>query len=785
MKLIIAEKPSLGVKIIKAIGGRFNSHDGYSENSDYIVTWGFGHLFGLLDLDQYDPDYDPEEKHYWTMDNIPFYPKEFKFGLKADGPGQAKGGIRKQFNTIKTLVHRSDVDTVINAGDSDREGEIIVRIILAHANNKKPVKRLWLPNQTEETIRNALKTADDDKNYDNLANEGMARTYIDWLYGINLTRYCTLKGGKLLRVGRVISEIVNAIYERDMSIENFVPRHYIVPTSNEKTKDIEIKLSSKKEFEPDKQNDALALCDLYNKTGAKVSNIETKKEKIAPGKLYSLSKLQGVLGKKYKMSIDDALSTVQSLYEAGYVTYPRTNTEYLAVAEKDNIKRILTILSSDYPVKFKDSKSIFDDSKIESHSALTPTTKIPDLNTLSSKEKQVYETILNRFVAVFCSEDCLVNRTKIIIDVGEYESFEVTGDIMLQKGWTAFDTYSKKDKVLPELSIGDNVNINFVPDAKESKPPSHFTTTSLLEYLKHPFKKEKKDADENDDEDYKALLDGLEIGTEATRATIITNAIKSGYIMRKGDTYYIEPLGKYYVETLKALNVSMDKTKTVEINRAIKKVYKNELSINDSVQLAINEIDSVFQKKDEVVINSERAEELTSIGSCPLCGKPIKKIKAGYGCSGYKDGCRFAIFSPIAGKKITDKQASDLLNNGKTGKIKGFTSKSGKKFDASLKLEDGKVVFDFNEPPKAEDVSVNCPICNAKLKNDKWAWVCSDECGFKINHQIAGKNLTEKDVVSLIQKGKTGKIKGFVSKSGKKFEASLQLIDGKISFSFD
>ncbi len=642
-------------------------------------------------------DYTPSPDGKWTMDNLPCFPERFKFNLRKNDKKEVDSGVEKQFNIIKRLCNRNDIDTIVNAGDSDREGEIIVRLCVNHAlSGTKSFVRLWLPDQTPETISAGLTDMKDESEYENLANEGFARTYIDWLYGVNLTRFATLKTGKLLRVGRVIVPIVKAIYDRDMEIRNFVPQKYYVISSSEKTKDEVVELTSKKKFSKDELADAKEACDTYNACQAIVTSVTRKKASIAPPKLFSLSKLQSYLGKKYKMSMDDSLTIVQKLYEDGYVTYPRTNSEYLATAEKGKISTIVSSVAKlGYPVKFKVSKSIFDDSKIESHSALTPTYKIPLPTALTDKEKQVYSTILRRFVAVFCEEDCLCEKSEIKIKVGELEEFLLKGTVITQKGWTKFDDYTPKDKLLPELNKGDIVNISFKPVEKETTPPKHYTIETLNNYLKNPFKEDKQNADENDDEDYKAIFDGLELGTEATRTGIIDNACKSAYIALKKDVYHIQPDGEYLIEALSQLGIIMDKYKTSQLGQSLKRVFRGECTIFDSVGLAKDEIQSVFDVAKDVETNIGIVGE--HLGTCPLCGKEIINGRKAYYCSGYKDGCTFTIWKYMCRKAISVNNAKALLSSGKTGKISGFLSKNDKPFDASLKLdENGKVVFDFS-----------------------------------------------------------------------------------------
>ena len=701
MVLIIAEKPSLGRNIASGIGS-FQKRNGYLENENCIITWTFGHLFSLADIESYNPS--PNGNNKWCMDNLPCFPESFKYEFRKNADKKLDDGVAKQFKIIEVLCNRDDVDLIVNAGDADREGEIIVRTCIKNAlKTDKTVKRLWLPDQTPETVAAAFADMKDDSDYNNLANEGYARTYIDWLYGVNLTRYATLRTGTLLRVGRVIVPIVKAIYDRDMAIKNFVPEKYYSIASKEETNGETVELQSKLKFSGNEYKKAMSTCAKYNGETATVTAVKRKKDTISSGKLYSLSKLQNMLGKKYKMSMAESLEIIQKLYEEGFLTYPRTNSEYLATAEKDKVKKILNNCKAlGYNVVFKDKKTIFDDSKIESHSAITPTYKIPPKGRLSEKETQVYSTVFRRFVAVFCADECLAEKVEITVSVGNLESFTLKGITILEKGWMKYDDSTQKDKILPNLKKGDTVNIDFKPVEKETSPPKHYTIETLNNFLKNPFREEKATVDDSmgadDAEEYKAMLEGIELGTEATRTGIIDNARKSEYIQLKKDVYSILPNGIYLIESLAHLNISMDKFKTSEMGRALKKVFRGEMLIEDTVELAKEEIARYFSKEQELPIEEETDTGFFGdvIGNCPLCSSPVKRGKFGYGCTNYKNGCKFLIRAYICDRAVSVGNAKLLLEKGKSSRIKGFMSKKGTAFDAFLKIEDGRCVFDFS-----------------------------------------------------------------------------------------
>ena len=705
MKLIIAEKPSLGRNIAAALGATAR-RDGYMEGQGYLVTWAFGHLFSLADIEDYTGG---STEARWSMDVLPCFPEEFRFSLRCGRDKQVDDGVRRQFALIERLCNRPDVESIINAGDADREGEIIVRICMEHAlKEDKPKYRLWLPDQTAETIRAAVLDMKEDTAYDNLAAEGLARTYIDWLYGVNLTRYATLRTGMLLRVGRVIVPIVKAIYDRDMAIRNFKPETYYSIESNAETNGTPVELKSKLRFPEHEKARAPRAAAFYNQVGATVTSVKNKKDSLSPGKLFSLSKLQNLLGKKHKMSMQESLEIVQKLYESGFLTYPRTNSEYLATAEKGKIRDILKrVANLGYPVAFRDGKQIFDDSKIESHSALTPTYRIPDKNQLSEREALVYGTVFRRFVAVFCTEPCVCVRSEIRIAVDKWEEFVLRGTVILEKGWTKYEEATTKDKVLPKLEKGERVNVDFKPVERKTTPPRHYTIETLNNYLKNPFKEDKAAAEakaentegreENDAEDYRAIFEGLELGTEATRTGIIDNARKSKYIQLEKDVYTILPDGIFLIESLMRMRISMDKYKTSFLGQALKKVYRGEMTVEQSVALAEEEIRDVFlPKNDPPETDTDIGFIDEAVGTCPLCGGEVHRTKFGYGCARYRETkCPFSVSITICGRIISPANMRLLLDRGRTAKIEGFISKSGKPFSATLVLKDGKAVFDF------------------------------------------------------------------------------------------
>ena len=802
--LIVAEKPSLAKNVANSIHGEnFAYHkDGYFESDNYVVVSAFGHLFGLVDMDSYLPPMPEGKRRSWVIDDLPFYPQndEFRFELKKD-PKTKKvdAGVKERFELIKKLLARADVTSVLHCCDADREGEVIGRLILSNAHNNKTVYRLWLPEQTEDVINEQLQSMKPDTEYDELYNEGICRTYMDWLYGINFTRYLSIKSGKLLRSGRVICAIVKAIYDRDMEILNFKPVPYFVATSKEKTNGCEIFLTSKKQFDETHKSDADALCKKYNAAGGQVTNIKTQKAVIDAGKLYSLSTLQSEMGKRYKMTPAQTLATVQKLYEAGYVTYPRTNSQYLGPTEAGRIDGVLKTLSGQgYKVVQKlGKKSIYDASKIESHSALTPTYKLP--SSLSGDESNVYNAIRDRFVAVFCSVPCEVNRTIITIQVAD-EEFNIKGDVYLQKGWKEYENVHSNDTVLPNLKTGDSVVIDFKTIEKQTTPPDHYTVDTLGKYMKNPFHDEMVAAkaaaaaqDEEEDEntqddsaDYKAIFDGLEIGTEATRAGIIDNACVSNYIQLKNNVYTILPDGEFLMDTLNKLQIDLSKNATARLGKTLKAVYRGEMNVKDGVEVARQEINKAFLNKDVAIAHvAHLPGGGTPIAKCPFCGGTVIETPKAFGCT--TKGCKFVLwkdnkFFDAIGKKMTKQIALEFAKN-KYAALDGCTSKTGKKYNCFIILDNSgerlKMKMSFSDPsPKTGNPVGKCPICGKNMYETSRGFVCEDDsCGtalWKKSSYFKQILVIDRNKAEKLLSGKHEEFP-LISKTGKKYNGYMKL----------
>lgn len=712
MKVILAEKPSVAKTIASFLKAN-TRRDGYFEGNGYIVTYAFGHLVSLYDMKDYD-----KEKYSgsWKMANFPFIPAD-KFKFKVDDSKQ------KQFNIIKELLNRDDVEYVINATDNDREGELIAFLIFLLAKNKKPVKRILVNEWTPQDITRGLENLKDEEDMRNLQAAGYTRLITDWLIGINFTSVATLKygNGKLLNIGRVILPTVKLVYDRDMEIKNFVPKTYFEIEGNFKCANgtYKGKLIKGKETKFDTEEEAMAVIDsITSKNGVISSKKVTKSKEYAP-KLFSLTSLQGYITSKYShFTSDKVLNVCQSLYEGkgkgGYITYPRTDSVYLEESLTDKASQTLNRLKHGLPyedkIKFAKTKRVFDSSKVDSHSAIIPTYIVP--NSLTPDEQIVYQAIKDRFIANFMPPAEYEN-TEIKTDVDD-SVFLTKGKVLKVKGYLEVYNKEQKNDLLPSMEKGENVEVlEILPLKKQTTPPKSYTEDTLLKAMKNCGKNV-------DDEDL--VLAGYSIGTSATRGDVLKKIAQVGYVNKKGKSYYITDLGINLVEIFPVKDL-FDVDYTGKLEKSLSDIQKGQFSrkeyllnimnfIVKNVNLIkydapkkINTDAYVYDPKTKKALSKSQLEakatkaakasskksssktDNTSLGKCPVCGSDVVETDKGFLCTNYQT-CKYGIFKDdkylaLFKKKPNKTMVKSILKKGEA-KVKSLTDKNGNKFDAIL-----------------------------------------------------------------------------------------------------
>lgn len=709
-KVIIAEKPSVAKNIADAFKIK-TRRDGFYEGEDYLVTWAFGHLLQLYDAKDYD-----ENMKGWRMEKFPFIPQDFRYKVKCDSHNRevVDKGAEKQINIIKGLIDRDDVDGVISATDYDREGQVISDELFIHYDIKKPIYRLLLNEWTEDEVKKGMANLKLNSEMKPLQDAGIGRQLADWTIGINLTSVATLRYGaaekKTINIGRVLLPTLKIIYDRDKEIENFKESSYYKLLINLKSKDnIEFESlyyeNSSEKFE--KKDDLDNLSKILKEKQAVVVDKEIEKKREYPQPLFNLSNLQGYITSKYKgWTSDKVLKVAQGLYEKKLITYPRTASSVLEESLVDKARKVLETHKKGLPyeaqIKFIKSKRVFDTSKVESHSAITPTYVVP--SGLSTEEQHVYNAIKNRFIMQFMPV-AEFEETKITLKVydealkGEFIS---KGKVEIVKGWRVVEKIETKDTILPLVDKGDNLDIT---DSKVNKvtkkPPKLHTEKTLLRLMEtcgRGFKEEKEEAldDENNSEEMmKAILSGFSIGTPATRAETIKKLKDIGYIKTKGKSLTTTELGRTIVEIFPAKEL-LDLEYTGRLEKTLSDIEKGKFKKEDFLNLIFEFTKSSVEKikNDNSMLHKfkvELPEGTEEIGKCPVCGNAIIEGDKGFGCTNWKNGCKFTIwkndkFIEALGKKVTKEMVVLLLKNGKVG-FRNLKSKKGTLFSAYLRYE--------------------------------------------------------------------------------------------------
>lgn len=664
MKVCVTEKPSVARDIARLLGAT-DKHDGYYEGNGYRVTWTFGHLCELKAPNDY-----TDQWKWWSLGQLPMIPQRFGIKLKDDK------GIEQQFNVIKNLI--AAADEVINCGDAGQEGELIQRWVYQKAGCDKPVKRLWISSLTDESIRKGFAQLKDAKDFDNLYFAGLSRAIGDWILGMNATRLYTLKYSRsrdVLSVGRVQTPTLAMIVARQREIDNFVPENYW----ELKTKYRSVTFNSTKgRFKT--EGDANEIVEKIKQLPLTVTSIETKKGREAPPRLFDLTSLQVECNKKFGMSADDALRTIQSLYEKKATTYPRVDTTYLSDDIYPQVPGIMQAMAPyanlTAPVlalnKLPKSKKVFDNSKVTDHHAIIPTNVNPATVAMTPEEKRVYHLIAIRFIAAFYP-DCEFNTTTVMAEVGEY-GFKATGKEILKAGWR--DLYNKpgdknndedaKEKaededngVMPHFEKGESGPHEPSVLKRTTQPPKPYTEGTLLRAMETAGKTV-------DDEELRDAMKENGIGRPSTRAAIIETLFKRRYIRKERKSLSPTLAGIQLIDTIhepllkSAALTGLWEKKLREIERGeysaaqfieelkqmIGEIVMNVLRDNNSGSIAVEQ-GKPAKPKGPAAGETEkpkktRAKRLKSVEEipCPVCGKGhLVKGNTAFGCSEYKNGC--------------------------------------------------------------------------------------------------------------------------------------------------
>lgn len=692
--LIIAEKPELAKSIVNAIDGKLNKNDGYFEKGNYVVTWAYGHILRLKAPEEYD-----EENKNWDMKQLPIYFKNWgKIPIDK---------TRKQFNVIKKLIN--ECDEIINAGDIDEEGQLLIDEIIEYCKFKGTVKRIQTSAFNEDYLKKALKNLEPNSKYETWGKSANARAIADYMVGINLSRYFSILNGTTLSVGRVQTPTLGLVVNRDLAIENHIKEKYYdgYVDININGNIIKAKLENKDNIVYKNQNELKQILDKFINKNVKVNITKQIKNENAPLP-FNLTKLQSHISKKYKIKPNETLKITQDLREKYHaITYNRSDSQYLNEEHYKEapgvIKKVLNNIDLKLDLDYSNlpHSKCFDNSKVTAHHGIIPTSVDIDLSKMNDKEQKIYKEICMYYLIQFI-RPIKKEITYLGTDEQNGYKFKASSTKILDEGFNKYlykTNNENQESVLSKISEGLYTGTINKSDIKEieTKPLACYTQASLIEdmtriskYVDDPEIKEilkRKDKDKEGENG--------SIGTSATRASIIQNLIKRGYIKEEKDKVISTELGREYYNILPDEWKKADLTaKWWIIQEEIRDGKADQNKLLDSILL---DIKKVIATKDvsKFKLKKNYKNEKTIVGHCPLCGKDIIESNKSFYCSGFKEGCKFSVWKTIAGKKISKTNIKQLLENGVTTEIRGFKAKSGKQFNAKLQIINEEIKFLF------------------------------------------------------------------------------------------
>ena len=712
--VVIAEKPSVARDIARVLGAS-GKGQGCLLGKGYIVTWALGHLVQFAEPDEYGPPWNAR----WAFSQLPMVPEKWKL--------RTSKATSAQFQIIKKLINDRETDSLICATDAGREGEHIFRLIYEHARCKKPVRRLWVSSLTDEAIRAGFSQLIDGSQYDDLGSAARMRAQADWLVGMNLTRAYTVHNGVLCTIGRVQTPTLSMIVQRDREIADF-KKAFFYELVARMTEGFSAKYTRDGQTRIERKEEAERLHrTLIPHTEGTVVSVEKKIKKNRPPPFYDLNNLQRDANRRFGFTAAQTLEYAQALYETHkLITYPRTESRHISEDMVPELSNILAKLEHPQAEEalarlrggLKLSKAYVDKTKLTDHHAIIPTGQRPSPS-LSAPLRRVYELVTTRFVGVFLPEH-IVEETVVLLDVGG-ASFIGRGITTLQEGWKVLERRRETDsereedaQTIPPLQKGQTVHMAGMEVVeKETKPPSPYTDATLLTAMKNAGR-------QIEDDELAAAIKESGLGTPATRADTIERLLRSSYIQREKKSLRATEKGRALIELVAEPLRSPELTGQWE--QQLKEVEEGDRegasfyrSIADFVRAIVPQVaegkaltpKQIAQAREDGNGKRKGRKKRTRggktvvLGTCPKCKEgEVRESPKAYGCSRYREGCNLTIWKKTAGKEISPKLAKDLLADGQTEHLEGFTSRAGKPFSARLKFdEEFKVVFEFENEP--------------------------------------------------------------------------------------
>ena len=664
-KLIIAEKPSVAQSIAKVLGAT-SRKEGYIEGGNYIVTWCVGHLAVMANAEVYDEKYAK-----WRYDDLPIVPQKWAYVPEKDKT--------KQFDVIRELMNRDDVDEIINACDVGRGGELIFRTVYYLAGCTKTMKRLWISSMEDGAIRDGMKNLRPGSEYDGLYCSALCRSRADWLVGINATRLFSILYHRKLNVGRVVSPTLSLIVQRECDIDAFKPEpFYTIQLNCDNFTALSERFKDRNEAEQ-----ILNSCENHTVT---VKSIERKEKSERPPLLFDLTTLQRTANRELGYTSQQTLDYLQSLYEKKLCTYPRTDSRYLTydmVSLIPELTRISAkICHSDVPLSL--NTTICNSQKVTDHHAIVPTVSAmsADISVLPTGEREILR-LVSRQLLCAVSEPFRYAETVAVLDCAGH-IFTVKGRETLADGWKAYTESEPNDKTLPELKENREYSVQSVSLKEgETTPPAHFTEDSLLHAMETAGKEEMPE-----DAERKGL------GTPATRAAILEKLIRNGFVERKKSKKSVNLIPTHAAFSL--ITVLPEQLKspllTAEWEYRLKQIEHGKLNADEFLSDIADMLSDLTKNYHavqgaEVLFPSGR----DVIGRCPRCGSEVTESKKGFFCENTQ--CHFGMWRDNKFWKskhvtLTKAQASEMLQGGRVHMKELYSEKTGKTYDAYVKLDD-------------------------------------------------------------------------------------------------